>query len=207
MKTIVYVDAFNLYYGALKGKPYKWLDLAKLCQLLLPKHRIEHIHYFTARVVPRPQDPGQPQRQQLYFRALETLPKLTITYGHFLSQEIMMKVAYPVPGQPQYIKVIKTEEKGSDVNIAVQMLKDAYTNQFDVAVLISNDSDLANPLQIVRGDLGKKVGILNPYKRPSRTLLKHCDFIKPIRSGVLQASQFPATLTDTQGKFSKPVGW
>jgi uncharacterized LabA/DUF88 family protein len=207
MKTIVYVDAFNLYYGALKGTPYKWLDLSKLCQLLLPQHQLEHIHYFTALILPRPHDPQQPQRQQLYLRALQTIPNLSITYGHFLSQEVMMKVVNPLPGQAPYVNVIKTEEKGSDVNIAAQLLKDAFTNQFDTAVLISNDSDLVLPLKIARQDLAKKVGILNPYNRPSRTLLAQADFIRQIRSGVLNLSQFPATLTDGRGRFGKPSGW
>ncbi|HVH69249.1 MAG TPA: hypothetical protein VM716_15380 [Gemmatimonadales bacterium] len=40
MKTYVYVDGFNLYYGAVKGTPFKWLDIRQLCQLLLPKHRM-----------------------------------------------------------------------------------------------------------------------------------------------------------------------
>ena len=66
MKTIVYVDGFNLYYGAVKDTPYKWLDINKLCQLLLPKHTIHQIKYFTARVVARPSDPDQPTRQQVY---------------------------------------------------------------------------------------------------------------------------------------------
>jgi hypothetical protein len=207
MKTYVYIDAFNLYYGALKGTRYKWLDVSRLCRLLLPRNQVVHIHYFTALVSARPNDPGQPLRQQLYLRALQTIPNLTITYGHFLSQEVMMRVADPAPGQPRYVKVIKTEEKGSDVNIATLLLRDGYNGCYETAVLISNDSDLALPLQIVRNELGKKVGLLNPYSRPSRTLLQHCDFIKKIRPGVLGISQFPDTLTDVRGRFTKPADW
>ena len=43
--------------------------------------------------------------------------------------------------------------------------------RFDVAVIVSNDSDLLEPIKIVREELGKKVGILNPHRRPSRALL------------------------------------
>lgn len=207
MKTHVYIDGFNLYYGAVRGTAYKWLDLGKLCQLLLPKNDIRQIHYFTALVSARPHNPQQPQRQQIFLRALKTLPNLTITYGHFLSQEVMMRVANPAPGQPPYVKVIKTEEKGSDVNLAAQLLHDGYQNLYDVAVLITNDSDLLLPIQIVRGQLGKKVGILNPHKKPSNMLIRNCDFYKPIRQGVLRASQFPATLSDANGTFSKPSTW
>jgi hypothetical protein len=72
---------------------------------------------------------------------------------------------------------------------------------------VSNDSDLLEPIKIVREELGLKVGILNPHKRPSRALLPHTDFIKAIRAGVLGASQFPATISDSRGTFHKPAKW
>jgi hypothetical protein len=106
----------------------------------------------------------------------------------------MMAMEMP-PGQPQrYVRVIKTEEKGSDVNLATHLLHDAHMGRFDVAVVISNDSDLLEPIKIVRQELGKIVGILNPHPNPSRALLPHIDFIKQIRAGVLKAAQFPNTL-------------
>jgi hypothetical protein len=52
MNTFVYIDAFNLYFGSVRGTPYKWLDLNKLCHILLPRHEIAQIKYFTARVMP-----------------------------------------------------------------------------------------------------------------------------------------------------------
>lgn len=78
MKTNVYVDAFNLYYGCLKGTPYRWLDIAELCRQELPANTLNRIRCFTARVSARPGDPDQPIRQQTYFRALLTIPRLTI---------------------------------------------------------------------------------------------------------------------------------
>ena len=54
MATNVYVDAFNLYYGCLKGTPYRWLDLGAPCRRLLPKDEIKRIRYFTATVSARP---------------------------------------------------------------------------------------------------------------------------------------------------------
>jgi hypothetical protein len=65
MKTNVYIDGFNLYYGCLKGNPHKWLDLAAFCQASFPppRNRINHIRYFTAQVTARPNDPLQPKRQ------------------------------------------------------------------------------------------------------------------------------------------------
>ncbi len=207
MITHIYIDGFNLYYGALRRTPYRWLNLETLCQLLLPKNTIGQIKYFTALVSARPNDPDQPVRQQLYLRALRTLPKVSIHFGHFLTHEVTMALVVP-PGQPpKYARVIKTEEKGSDVNLATHLLHDAHVGRFDVAVIISNDSDLLEPIKIVRGQLHKRVGILNPHPNPSRALLPHIDFIKQIRAGVLRTAQFPSTLTDAHGTFTKPAAW
>jgi uncharacterized LabA/DUF88 family protein len=168
---------------------------------------ITEIKYFTALVSARPNSPDEPVRQQLYLRALKTMPGASIHFGHFLTHEVTMPMV-TTPGKPQqYARVIKTEEKGSDVNLATHLLHDAHTEKFDIAVIISNDSDLLEPIKIVRERLGKKVGILNPHKNPSRALLPHIDFIKPIRTGVLRASQFPPTLTDQHGTFTKPESW
>ena len=54
MRTNVYVDGFNLYYGAVKGTPYKWLDLRKCCELVFPRNEIHEIHYCTAIVKDAP---------------------------------------------------------------------------------------------------------------------------------------------------------
>jgi len=207
MKTYVYVDAFNLYFGCVKNTPYKWLDLSKLCAILLPQHQIERIKYFTAYVKALPNNPDAPRRQQTYIRALQTLSHLEIVYGHFLSHNVRMPLAHPIVGQPRTVEVLKTEEKGSDVNLAVQLLHDAYQNRYESAVVISGDSDLLSAVQIVKNELGKPVGVLNPQKRPSRMLQQHATFYKHIRPGVLAASQFPRVLKDQHGTFNKPSEW
>jgi len=207
IRTNVYIDGFNFYYGALRKTPYRWVNIRRLCELLLPKNTVVEIKYFTARVRAQPGDPDQPVRQQLYLRALATLPSVSIHYGHFLSHEVTMPLVV-APGQRQtYARVMKTEEKGSDVNLATHLLHDAHMGRFEIAVVVSNDSDLLEPIRIVRGQLGKKVGILNPHPKPSRALLPHTDFIKQIRPGVLGASQFPAKMTDAHGTFTKPAKW
>jgi uncharacterized LabA/DUF88 family protein len=182
------------------------VNIAQLCQYLLPQNDVLQIRYFTARVTARPNDPDQPVRQQTYFRALRTLPNITIVLGHFLSHESSMPLS-PVGNPPKYVKVMKTEEKGSDVNLATHLLHDGFQNLYDIAVIITNDSDLLAPIRVVRQSLGKKVGILNPHQHPSAVLKQNCDFLKQIRPGVIKASQFPNTLTDGTGVFSKPVGW
>lgn len=118
MTTNVYVDGFNLYYGSLKGTPYKWLDLSALCTVLLPKDQVHRIRYFTAHVSARPHDPQQPVRQQTYLRALETLPGLTVHLGHYLVSYPRMPLRHPPATGPRTVEVVKSEEKGSDVNLA-----------------------------------------------------------------------------------------
>jgi len=80
-KTYVYIDGFNLYYGALRGTPFRWLDLGKLCELLLPGNDVQAIKYFTALVKSTPSALQQPVRQQTYLRALRTIPRCSVTLG------------------------------------------------------------------------------------------------------------------------------
>jgi uncharacterized LabA/DUF88 family protein len=207
MKTIAYIDGFNLYYGAVKGTSYKWLDVHRMCQYLLPGHQIDQIKYYTARVSARPTDPGQPGRQQTYIRALETLSNLEIIYGQFLQSNVMMPlVQAPVSGS-RYVQVIRTEEKGSDVNLATHLVHDGHLGRYEAAVIVSNDSDLVEAVKIVRYELNRVVGMLNPHRKPSYTLKQHVNFMKQIRKGVLRQSQFPAVMHDTQGTFRKPAKW
>jgi hypothetical protein len=219
LKTIVYVDGFNLYYGCLRETPYRWLDLSKLCRALLPKNQIVGIRYFTAQVQARPWDATQPQRQQAYLRALRTLPEVTIHEGHFLTKPTRLPLADPppgglpsscvhrIPGGPRLAWVNRTEEKGSDVNLATYLLCDGFYNEYEVAAVISNDSDLALPIQVARRVFNRNVIVLNPCKVQSVELRKVASFVKPIRAGVLQSSQFPPSLTDANGAITKPSVW
>lgn len=205
MKAHIYVDGFNLYYGALKRTPWKWLDLAALCRTMLPNDSVEHTHYFTARVSARPQNPTSAHDQALYIRALRTIPNLSITYGHFLTHSVPMYLSSAMP--PKRVFVDKTEEKGSDVNLASHLLRDAFTAQFEVAVLVTNDSDLAEPVRIVARELKLPVGILNPHQHHSAQLKPLATFMKRIRQSDLMASQFPDVISDAKGSFRKPAGW
>ena len=208
MRANVYVDGFNLYYGSVKGTPFRWLDIATLCRLLLPGDMINRIRYFTARVQADPRDPDKPARQQLYLRALATIPNLTVHFGHYLESRPRMPLANPMAGQPSTVQVIKTEEKGSDVNLATFLLLDAFDADYELAVVISNDSDLLLPIEVVRNRLALTIGVLNPHpKNPSVALQREANFFRPIRQGPISGSQFPATLTDAQGTFTKPAGW
>lgn len=205
VRTIVYIDGFNLYYGCLRRTPFKWLDVRKLCELLLPKNDILQIKYFTARVSAR-EDPQQPFRQQTYLRALQTLSNVEIHYGHFLVHKVRLPLAEP-NGPDRWAQVLKTEEKGSDVNLAAHLLHDAHLDRFDAAAIVSNDSDLATPLAIVRNEIRKKTGLINPHEDRSRQLARHADFYRTIRKGALAAAQFPDRLVDAAGEFHRPPTW
>jgi uncharacterized LabA/DUF88 family protein len=207
MATNVYVEAFNLYYGCLKGTPYRWLDLGALCTRLLPKDQINRVRYFTATVSARPDNPDAPQRQQVYLRALETVPDLSIHYGHYLSHVTRMPLANPRQGGARTVEVMKTEEKGSDVNLATFLLLDAFKRDCDVAVVISNDSDLKLPIEVVQSELGLRVGVLNPHPPARRSRALQPTFFKQIRTSALAACQFPAGLTDAKGAIRKPANW
>jgi len=177
-----------------------------MCELLFPHDEIACIRYFTALVKPRPEDPQQGQRQQTFLRALRTLPNVSIHYGTFLSNPVRMPLARPRRGA-RTAQVIKTEEKGSDVNLASLLLADGFRRRHEVAVVISNDSDLVLPIQIVRDELQLPVGVVNPRGNPSRQLLAVSTFFKRIRPGLLERSQLPETLQDDRGTISKPKAW
>jgi hypothetical protein len=135
----VYVDGFNLHNRRVKGTPYKWLDLRALAGSLLPGAHIRWVRYFTTWVQPRPDDPQQQQRQQAYIRALETTPDFSVRFGLFRERKKKLRTVYPPPDR---VLVYKTEEKGSDVNLASYLLLDAFRSEFDTALVVSNDADL-----------------------------------------------------------------
>jgi hypothetical protein len=208
--TNFYIDAFNLYYGCLKGTAYKWLNLEAVCKLSFPADQVHRIRYFTALVKARPQDPQQPVRQQTYLRALRTLSCVTIHYGHYLQKPVMMPYATPPAGGPATVRVLKSEEKGSDVNLATALLVDAFDNDFEQAVIVSNDSDLAYPIGVVRQKFKLPVVVLFPCggsRRPSYHLSQVATSSPIINPAHLATAQFPNPMTDSTGQFHKPASW
>lgn len=207
MSTIVYVDGFNLYYGALKGTPHKWLDLEALCRRLLPKDDVSGIRYFTALVAARPHDPGQPARQQAYLRAIESLPTVSVHLGHYLTHRVRMPLARPTPGGPTVVEVVKTEEKGSDVNLATHLLLDGFRQRCDTAVVVTNDSDLTEPIRVAAHELGLSVGVVNPHPASRRSRALRATFFKQLRSSTLAACQLPELVQTHTGTVRKPAAW
>jgi hypothetical protein len=169
VRASVYVDGFNLYFGIKHyeqqyGRLYKWLDIGALCQHERPADTIQRIRYCTARVRPRPNNPSQGSRQEIYLRAL--------------------------------------------VNLATLMLCDGFANDYDLAVLISNDSDLVMPIDVVRTQLQKKVAVLNPGQQFSNALNKAADSYLKISEQALASCQFPSAIVDARGRtITKPISW
>lgn len=206
-KVNVYVDGFNLYYRGLKNTPYKWLNLETLARRLLqPGDTIEMIRYFTARVKPLPGKPDAPRDQQVYLSALATLPNLSIHFGRFLSNTKMR----PLASDPsQYVKIRNSEEKGSDVNLAVHLLNDAWRGAFDVALVISQDTDLVEPMRMVRDELHKPVGLVwADGGQPNKHLRNVASFVRHIETADFAASQFPDSIQRPGGTpIFRPPGW
>lgn len=206
MKVRVYVDGFNLYYGSLKGTPFKWLDLLRLSGILAANRPIDHIRYFSARVSGKV-DPTAPQRQNAYLSALSSIPNLTAHYGKFLAGQHRMPLASPRPGGPRFADVIRTEEKGSDVNLATYLLLDGCDGLYDLAMVISNDSDLKDAVAQANSRFAP-VWVFNPNVRFSNALKGAAARYLPIPAATLAAAQFPDPVILPGGRsLSKPAMW
>jgi len=213
--TNFYIDGFNLYHGSVRGTPYRWLNVSALCQRLFPTHTINKIHYFTAVVLRLKHDWGAPDRQDVYLRALRTLPNVIVhREGWFASRPTRLPLhplIYDTPGgPPRMASVLKIEEKRTDVDIATCLLVDCFTGDFDEAVIISNDSDLVPPIEVVKNQFKKPIWVVNPHfkSRPHRHLVtaaSHC--YTRINKSAIVACQLPNTLTDSSGQITKPPEW
>lgn len=214
LRAVIYVDGFNLYRQKLQHHPdTKWLDLNRMSELLLPTHDIVGIEYFTALVKPAlGTDPQAPIRQRTYLRALASLPTLRQHFGQFRHDSRRLPVV-PIElddeGVPRRVKVRKTEEKGSDVNLAARMVVDASNDRADVYVLVSNDSDFADMLGLLSNELDARFGLFSPVESPAARLLQQRPlFIKPIRRAVLLASQLPSAVVTPDGNtVYRPAEW
>jgi hypothetical protein len=235
-KTMVYIDGFNLYYRLLKKKntDCKWLNIKALAEAILgPRHVVTHVKYFTAMVSGRA-DPNAPGRQQVYIRALRTVPEISIHFGRFITKPKWSRLVNdgaeipvwrpelpstrkaglsrydpltnPIPSVPLSTEVHFTEEKGSDVNLATHLLNDGWIGSYEAAAVLTNDTDLTEPIRIVARQLKKPVGLLCPTDgHPASDLKQAASFVRNIRRGHLRQSQLAPALAD--GKIVKPSGW
>lgn len=207
----VYVDGFNLYYGELEQSPYRWLDLAQLiAKILSERDRVVLHKYFTAMVDGEDADP-----QKLYLKALIAhRPSIELITGQFQTRQSWLK---PISGGKR-VGVWKREEKGTDVNLAVHMLNDAWRNEYEGAAVVSNDSDLLTAIRLVKG-LGKFVILIPPLgqhrkKTGNRKMVRYisselkaeADVIKTIYAKHLANAQLPETIP-SDPSLNRPSNW
>lgn len=220
--AIVYVDAFNLYYGALQGTEFKWLDLEMLFDRLLPEFQVQRIYYFTAQLQAKanPRDPGAPMRQKTYLNALSTLRRVKVVFGNFMvhpssaprrRKARIFGIRLPKTWSfGQGVKIWKVEEKGSDVSLGTRMTLDAARGAADIYVMVTSDSDLAPTVEMIQKETGAKLAHIPPHSKLSKRL-NACDFEFTVRisRGALRASQLPEeiALINTGAVISKPADW
>ena len=238
LRIFFYIDALNLYYGALRNTPHRWLDIDAFCSNIIqgyvhinPEYSAEcnvsitdsktnltaafagcqvvGIKVFTARVNQSHWDKDAPKRQKCYWDAIgaaDPQKMIKIIYGSFIS---LPKNAYDVTAPHQKRRVIYTEEKGSDVNLALHMLNDAVDGLYDGAIMVSNDSDLLEALRLTRAR-GKLAGVVFPVsgkRRPGKSLKQASDFHFITDNKLLKASQLPDPVADGNKFYKKPPSW
>jgi len=127
--------------------------------------------------------------------------------GRFKFRREMARVASS-DGSLTVTKVESMREKGSDVNLAAELVHLAHLGEFEAAVVVSNDSDLARAIEIVRHELGKPVGIINPQPRKQVLELHQAGtFTRTIRQSDIRAAIFPDVMHSPAGPIHKPEGW
>ena len=203
-RVAVYIDGLNLYYGLMSKnwRRYQWLNLWRLSEnLLRPHQQLTLVKYFTAKLSHIEENPGHRETQDAYLQALEALPNLSIHYGYHLPIDKICK---------QCGAISQTyEEKMTDVNIATELLGDAYSDEFDVAILISADSDFSGPITAIQRKYPDKLIVVAfPPGRISNRLrqVSHVSFT--IGRGKIAASQFPDVVINPDGyPVHKPAQW
>ena len=216
IRVVAYIDGYNLFYGRLKHKDkvinekrrqLRWLNLHKLIERFckpIENYDIQKINFYTAKIKAFYQGDKSPKRQREYFKALKTIDNLKIIKGRFSENETCMPKA-PISNPIEMVEVIKIEEKRSDVNLACHLVKDAYENNFDLAVIITNDSDLLEPIKIVKY-LKKDFLILSPHNPICYDFVENFgknefgdyDYknLRKISNNDIKQSQFPDEIID-----------
>ena len=215
-RAYIYIDGFNLHHGAVKRQPqYKWLDLVVFSKRLMAGYDVGKVKYFTAKVRGLG-DPERQSRQMVYWRALQHLhpSEFEIVEGRFRIDPKPLREAIKRSDGKYFagtksIMVMKVEEKGTDVNLAVHLLNDAWKNLYDTALVVSNDSDLVEAIRVVHSELGKKVVLANPFWWSKKGIARHLMNLglerRKINETQLAACQLPDEIAGTN--LRRPDTW
>jgi hypothetical protein len=152
---------------------------------------------------------GAPLRQETYIRALRTCPDLYVHLGNF---QKVYRTGMPTgvaPGAPNFPVAIQTwEEKGSDVNLATRLLADAVDEDFEQALVISNDSDLTEPIRMIKQKFNLAIVVISPYPTVTNKLRRAATSYAVLDKSLLATCQLRASLKDKKGRvITKPAAW
>ena len=214
-RVIAYIDGYNLYYGLLKGTPYKWLDLISFVgEFVREDQELIAIKYFTAPIKTHPHDPPALDRQKLYLHALTTQNIVQVKYGFYSKHKTLAPYVQEECGRCPvavngYVPIMKLEEKRSDVNLAVEALSDAYENSADSFFFITGDSDQVGTIEKIRKGLGKRVCVFNPHASFSIRLKTAASYYQNIPRHLPARCQLPDVIpVGTHGRFiHRPDAW
>lgn len=190
------------------------MDLRSLSHALFPNDTIHRIHYCTAIVKGTPADPDKPVRQQTYLRALQSTGMFNVHVGTFVERPKHGVLASPPPctSNPPClvgrVRVMVREEKGSDVNLATVLLRDAFLGDFEQAVVVSNDSDLAGAVRVVRVDAGLPIHVVSPHATATKAMRRTATAWSVLDQSLLTEYQLSPTITLPDGTtLRKPLRW
>ena len=223
MRTIVYVDGYNLYYSLLTKSAYKWLDLnglfARLVRPIEPVSEIVLVKYFTAPILgSMASDPRAEQRQAHYHRALKAAGGIEIIKGfHSLTITTGVLVDPIADIRPETrCRIQVMQEKQTDVSLALHLYRDAARGACDQLVLCSNDSDLEPALAMIRTDFPEiRIGLVLPRSagnrgaRRSGSLERHAHWTREsVHAADLASSQLADRLLDHRKRtIRRPAEW
>lgn len=218
MRTIAYIDGYNLYYGLLRKSQYKWLDVYTLFRdhALNQSSDLVEVRYYTAPMLGKMSDDLEsPIRQRRYLQALRKMHPigLTLIEGRIVASTPFQRLIRPIPEAPhlQKVQVLDFNEKKTDVNIASDMINGAWLKTYDQAVLCSNDSDLEGALRGIKEHHPHiHIGLVAPIsgedpRKISSDLAKFSDWKKILSTNHLAKSQLPDRIPSSQ--LSKPAAW
>lgn len=199
-RVIAYIDGFNLYFGMREAgfDNCRWLNIKKLVSSLLKPHQsLVDLKYFTSRVS---NNPDKQKRQSTYIDALESTGA-KIIYGNYQDGSTECK---------RCGNIWRTaKEKMTDVNIATAIIVDAYKDEYDMAMLISGDSDLTPPIREVHNLFkNKRVFIAFPPKRHNSSMALVAKGSETIGRKKLVDAQFEEEVISKTGyKLKIPPKW
>lgn len=231
LRTRIYVDGYNFYYGCLKRTPYKWLNLDHLFKKILQSTLLEidglpakfepagqFVNFFTAPILPKfARADDSVKCQADYHIALKQYLKdsMEIIEGRYdsIPARAHRHINGTQPAASEVVEIWKLEEKKSDVALAIRAYGDALKGEIDHAVLASNDTDLVPAMEAIRRDTDVKVGLIIPTRNSERPATADLDNLshwtrRNVKDEELEECQLPTPIRINQNKvIHKPLSW